>query len=206
MLFRSDVKLANGTSLSDSFMMLLQPQPGSTSQPLFDTRNPSSRVYPYLRNGNYAAALAACVYGPTVDRAKLCPMSRLPMLGTETGGATPTVEQVMARVLVSHDWMAQVFERYLREQDTHGDFRNLLKATTAVVIGARVRPAFYWSATGAIYLDADYLWQTAAERDTVSEAPDPRSDYGNDLAYTRLWRYVQGNQAVGARSPVLQRA
>ena len=29
---------------------------------------------------------------------------------------------------------------------------------------------------------------------------------GNDLAYTRLWRYVQGNQAVGARSPVLQRA
>jgi hypothetical protein len=203
--FRVDVKLANGQSLSDTFMMLLQPQPGSTSQPLFDTRNPSSRVYPYLRNGSYAQALAACIYGPTVDRAKLCPMSRLPMLGTETGGATPTVEQVMARVLVSHDWMAEVFERYLREQDTHGDFRNLLKATTAVVIGARVRPAFYWSATGAIYLDASYLWLTPQQRDTVSETPDPRADFGGDLGYAMLWRYVKDKDYAGGSYPVAER-
>jgi hypothetical protein len=113
---------------------------------------------------------------------------------------------VMARVLVSNDWMGQRFEAFLREQDVHGDFRRLLNATTAIVIGGRVRPAFYWSATGAIYLDADHLWQTPAERDSVSEAPDPRSDYGNDLAYAMLWRYVQGNASVGGRPPVLERA
>ena len=205
MKFRVDVKLASGQSLSQSFQMLLLPQPGSTAQPLFDASNPSSRVYPYLRNGAHAEALAACIYSPQLDRGNLCPMSRLPMLGTETGGATPTVEQVMARVLVSHDWMAQVFERYLREQDTHGDFRNLLKATTAVVIGARVRPAFYWSATGAIYLDASYLWLTPQQRDTVSETPDPRADFGGDLGYTMLWRYVKDKDYAGGSYPVPER-
>jgi hypothetical protein len=111
----------------------------------------------------------------------------------------------MARVLVSNDWMGQRFEAYLREQDSQGDLRRMLNATTAIVIGGRVRPAFYWSATGAVYLDADYLWQTAAERDTISEQPDPRTDYGNDLAYTTLWRYVQGQQSAGGRPPVLER-
>ncbi|HLO93056.1 MAG TPA: hypothetical protein VK195_01960 [Burkholderiaceae bacterium] len=205
MKFRVDVKLAGGQTLSQAFQVLLQPQPGSTSQPLFDASNHSSRVYPYLRNSAYAEALAACIYSPTLDRSNLCPMSRLPMLGTETGGATPTVEQVMARVLVSHDWMAQVFERYLREQDVHGDFRNLLKATTAVVIGARVRPAFYWNATGAIYLDASYLWLTPQQRDTVSETPDPRADYGGDLGYTMLWRYVKDKDYAGGSYPVAER-
>ncbi|MBB2486803.1 hypothetical protein H5407_16370 [Mitsuaria sp. WAJ17] len=205
MKFRVDVKLASGQSLSQSFQMLLLPQPGGTAQPLFDASNPSSRVYPYLQNGPRAEALAACIYSPQLDRGNLCPMSRLPMLGTETGGATPTVEQVMARVLVSHDWMAQVFERYLREQDTHGDFRNLLKATTAVVIGARVRPAFYWSATGAIYLDASYLWLTPQQRDTVSETPDPRADFGGDLGYTMLWRYVKDKGYAGGSYPVAER-
>ncbi|MGM9515630.1 hypothetical protein ACS5PK_15335 [Roseateles sp. DB2] len=205
MKFRVDVKLANGQSLSQGYQLLLLPQPGSTTQPLFDASNPSSRVYPYLRSGPHAEALAACIYSPLLDRANLCPMSRLPMLGTETGGATPTVEQVMARLLVSHDWMAQVFERYLREQDTHGDFRNLLKATTAVVIGARVRPAFYWSATGAIYLDASYLWLTPQQRDTVSETPDPRADFGGDLGYAMLWRYVKDKDYAGGSYPVAER-
>lgn len=205
MKFRVEVKLASGQTLNQGFQLLLQPPPGSTSQPLFDASNPSSRVYPWLRSSAHAEALAACIYSPQLDRGKLCPMSRLPMLGTETGGATPSVEQVMARVLVSHDWMAQVFERYLREQDTHGDFRNLLKASTAVVIGARVRPAFYWKATGAIYLDASYLWLTPQQRDTVSETPDPRADFGGDLGYAMLWRYVKDKDYAGGSYPVAER-
>ena len=111
----------------------------------------------------------------------------------------------MVRVLVSNDWMAQRFEAFLREQDAAGDFRRLLNATTAIVIGSRVRPAFYWSGTGAIYLDASYLWTTPQERDTVSETPDPRADYGNDLAFATLWRYVKNNQSAGDCSPVLER-
>jgi hypothetical protein len=203
---RAEVTLADGRSLTQDFSLLVQPVPAPAASPLFGAGNLSSRTYPYLASSPHAAALRECIYTPALTNASLCTLSRLPLLGTETRGDAPTVEQVMARLLVSNDWMGQRFEAFLREQDTHGDFRRLLNATTAVVIGSRVRPAFYWSATGAIYLDADYLWQTAAERDSVSEAPDPRSDYGNDLAYATLWRYVQNNQSAGGRPPVLERA
>lgn len=203
---RAEVTLADGRSLSQEFSLLVQAPPPAAASPLFGSGNLSSRVYPYLAGGARAAELRDCIYTPALTTANLCTLARLPILGIETRGELPTVEQVMARVLVSNDWMGQRFEAFLREQDVNGDFRRLLNATTAVVIGGRVRPAFYWSATGAIYLDADYLWQTAAERDTVSEAPDPRSDYGSELAYNMLWRYVQGRQSAGGRPPVLERA
>lgn len=203
---RAEVTLADGRGLSQDFNLLVQAAPAAAASPLFGAGNLASRVYPYVAGGAHAAALRECIYTPALSNSNLCTLGRLPLLGTETRGELPTVEQVMARVLVSNDWMGQRFEAFLREQDVNGDFRRLLNATTAVVIGGRVRPAFYWSATGAIYLDADYLWQTPAERDTVSEAPDPRSDYGNDLAYAMLWRYVQGNQSAGGRPPVLERA
>ncbi|MBW8845263.1 MAG: hypothetical protein JF607_09845 [Burkholderiales bacterium] len=202
---RADVTLADGRSFSQEFRLLVQVAPAAGASALFDASNPSSRVYPYLANGPHAAELRDCIYTPALNNATLCTLGRLQLLGTETRGDLPTVEQVMARVLVSNDWMGQRFEAFLREQDVNGDFRRLLNATTGIVIGGKVRPAFYWSATGAIYLDADYLWQTPAERDTVSEAPDPRSDYGNDLAYTMLWRYVQGNKSAGGRSALLDR-
>jgi hypothetical protein len=203
---RADVTLPDGRSASQEFSLLVQPPPAPAASPLFGAGNLSSRVYPYVSGSAHAAALRDCIYTPALSNATLCTLGRLPLLGAETRGELPTVEQVMARVLVSNDWMGQRFEAFLREQDVHGDFRRLLNATTAIVIGGRVRPAFYWSATGAIYLDADHLWQTPAERDSVSEAPDPRSDYGNDLAYAMLWRYVQGNASVGGRPPVLERA
>jgi len=203
---RAEATLADGRSLSQEFSLLVQASPPAAASPLFGSGNPSSRVYPFLAGGARAADLRDCIYTPALSNANLCTLGRLPILGIETRGELPTVEQVMARVMVSNDWMGQRFEAFLREQDVNGDFRRLLNATTAIVIGGRVRPAFYWSATGAIYLDADYLWQTPAERDTVSEAPDPRSDYGNDLAYTMPWRYVQGNKSAGGRSPVLERA
>lgn len=203
---RAEVTLADGRSFTQDFSLLLQAAPPAAASPLFGSGNLSSRVYPYVAGSARAAELRECIYTPALSNNNLCTLGRLPILGTETRGELPTVEQVMARVLVSNDWMGQRFEAFLREQDVNGDFRRLLNATTAIVIGGRVRPAFYWSATGAIYLDADYLWQTAAERDTVSEAPDPRSDYGNDLAYAMLWRYVQGNKSAGGRSAVLERA
>ncbi|MGM9481539.1 hypothetical protein ACS5PN_10140 [Roseateles sp. NT4] len=203
---RAEATLADGRSLTQEFSLLVQATPPAAASPLFGSGNLPSRVYPYVAGGAHVAELRECIYTPALSNNNLCTLGRLSILGTETRGELPTVEQVMARVLVSNDWMGQRFEAFLREQDTNGDFRRLLNATTAIVIGGRVRPAFYWSATGAIYLDADYLWQTAAERDTVSEAPDPRSDYGSDLAYTMLWRYVQGNKSAGGRTSVLERA
>lgn len=206
LVLRATLSWPDGRSVSDDFRLLVQPVPGAAAQPLFRGDNAATRAVPYLENGPQAAPLARCIYNPALQSsgANVCTLGELPLLGQTA--AVPSVEQVMQRVLVSHDWQAEVFERFLREQDTSGDLRRMLAATTAVVIGGRIRPAFYWSATGAIYLDAAFLWLTPEQRDTVSEAPDPRSDYGRDLQYSSPWRYVKDNAFATPARPVTARA
>ena len=205
---RATLSLADGRAFSDDFDLLVQPAPVGIGTPLFSGSNPASRVYVYQPDSPLATALTDCIYSPKLSSSpnNLCTLAHLPLLGQAHPGQAPSVEQVMQRVLVSNDWMGQVFERFLREQDPNNDFRRMLAATTAVVIGSRVRPAFYWSATGAIYLDASYLWLSPEQRDTLSEAPDPRSAYGKSLSYSSPWRYVLNNAYATKVYPVKDRA
>ena len=100
----------------------------------------------------------------------------------------------MDRVVVSHQWMGDRFKDFLVNNDDNNDFKRLLRATTAIVISYDIRPSFYWAATGAIYLDAENFWLTPQERDTINEAPDFRTHFGNDLQFSMPWRYVKDNQ------------
>jgi len=205
---RATLSLPDGRTASGQFSLLVQAQTTVPADPLFTASEPVSRVYPYRAQSAHAQALSDCIYTPRLSRSNpnnLCTLGRLPLLGQATAGATPTVDQVMDRVLVSNDWMAEVFERFLREQDTNGDYRRMLASVTAVVIGGRVRPAFYWNATGAIYLDASYLWLTPEQRDSVSEAPDPRSNNGAALNFATPWRYVKDNRHAVTSYAVVQR-
>ncbi|MCV2353509.1 hypothetical protein LNV09_04970 [Paucibacter sp. B2R-40] len=206
---QADITLASGAKLSGQFNLLVQaPPPNAPADLLFSANDPASRVYPYLAQGPYASALDECVYNPRLTSSNLCTLGKLPLLGQATAGQVPTIEQVMQRVLVSNDWMGEVFERFLREEDKFGDYRRMLASVTAIVIGGRVRPAFYWNATGAIYLDASNLWLTPEQRDTVSESPDPRSNNGALLGFASPWRYVKDNQHAYnslAREPRLSR-
>ena len=194
---RFSATLADGRVATGQFSLLVQAPATRPADPLFTSASPASRVYPYRAQGPFAQALTDCVYSPNLSRSNpnnLCTLGRLPLLGQMTAGAVPTLEQVMQRVLVSNDWMGAAFENFLRDQDTYGDYRRMLASVTAIVMGGQVRPAFYWNATGAIYLDASYLWLTPEQRDTVSESPDPRSNYGAALNYAQPWRYVKDNQ------------
>ncbi len=206
LVLRATLSWPDGRSISDDFRLLVQAPPAAAASPLFNGNNSATRVLPYLENGPNASLLARCIYNPALQSSggNLCTLGELPLLGQIS--ATPTVEQIMQRVLVSHDWQAEVFERFLREQDPSGDLRRMLATTTAVVIGGRIRPAFYWSATGAIYLDASYLWLTPEQRDTISEAPDPRSAFGLDLQYSSPWRYVKNNAFATPARPLAARA
>jgi hypothetical protein len=156
------------------------------------------RVYPYRATGPYASALVPCVYESTQRNNVLCPLTRMPFLAQEAPGGIPSIEQVMNRVVVSHDWMGKNFEDFLRAHDTRGDFRRMLSSVTAIVIGSHVRPSFYYAGTGAIYLDADEFWLTPEERDTVNEAPDFRSSFGKDLQFSSPWRYTKDNASIFA--------
>jgi hypothetical protein len=158
-----------------------------------------SRTYAYNPTSPYASDLVPCVYEANQRFGtgyNMCSLQRLPFLAQEVGAGTPTVEQVMNRVVVSNDWVGRNFENFLRTQDSNGDFRRMLKSVTAVVLGVQVRPSFYYAVTGAIYLDGDNFWLTPEERDTVNEAPDFRSNFGAALNYNGLWRYVQDNRSI----------
>jgi hypothetical protein len=159
-----------------------------------------SRVVPYRPSGPYAAHLQRCVYDPQLQwqptgTRNTCTLATLPFLAQDTAGAEPTVAQIMDRVLVSHDWMGDVFEQFIARADMT-DVRRLLNGVTAIVIGAQVRPSFYYGLTGAIYLDADNFWLTPEQRDVINEAPDFRSDFDRDLQYSGLWRYTLNSNNV----------
>ena len=174
------------------------------SQPIennayFDER--IAAVFPYDNQSPYAENLVACVYSNQLSSS--CTLGTLPLIAQDT--ATPTVDDIMQRVVVSHQWMGDRFKAFLQNHDVHNDFKNLLRATTAIVISYDIRPSFYWAATGAIYLDADNFWLTPDERDTINQAPDYRSNYGNELQFVVPWRYIKNNDYAESFIPESER-
>ena len=194
--FRATLTTRSGTVNSDEVSIVVEALPPQPAGQLFNEW-PAGRVYPYRAAGPYADRLVDCVYSPALyfsnGATNLCPLSRLPLLAAGAPDGVPSVEAIMDRVLVSHDWLGEAFERFLRTQDAHGDFRRLLGSVTAVVLGSHIRPSYYWSATGAIYIDAENLWLNARQRDLVGEAPDYRKAYEKELNFGGPWRYTIGN-------------
>ncbi|QIR14396.1 PKD domain-containing protein [Shewanella aestuarii] len=176
----------NGETLTDDVHILVTKE-NPISSTYFD--EPVARTYAYNRDSPYRQYLPRCVYSNSLNNS--CTINQLPLIGQQT--SNPTIDDIMDRVVVSHDWMGERFKQFLQQKDPISDFITLLQSVTAIVISYDVRPSFYWVVTGAIYLDADNFWQTPAERDTINEAPDYRSDFGKDLQFLMPWRYVKNN-------------
>jgi hypothetical protein len=196
--FRVTLTTSAGTAGDDVWVLVENhPQaPAGSGTHVFEGIH-VSRVYPYRGTGSFAAHLARCTYDVALQWTgggkNLCPLATLPFLHQSTGGAVPTTAQIMDRVLVSHDWIGARFEQFLDSPNASADLKRMFNGVTAIVIGAQVRPSYYYALTGAIYLDADNFWLSAAELDTVNEAPDFRSGFDRDLNYSGLWRYVLNN-------------
>jgi hypothetical protein len=199
LVLRATKQLIGGGSDTDDVLVLVEnyeqapADPANTGPYVFSDLH-VSRVYAYRASSPYAGVLTRCTFDAQLQYfgagSNLCPLTTLPFLEQTTAGALPTVEQVMNRVLVSHDWMGDAFQAMLREHATP-DLLRLFNGVTAVVIGAHIRPSYYYALTGAIYIDANNLWLSAHERDVISEAPDFRSEFDRDLQYSTVWRYVQ---------------
>ncbi len=150
-----------------------------------------ARVFPFVESSPYADVLADCVYSNKINFNKTCTFNTLPLIAHDT--TTPTVDDIMDRVVVSHHWMGERFKEFLENFDPHNDFKNLLRANTAIVISYDIRPSYYWVVSGAIHLDANYFWLTPDERDTINQAPDYRASFGSELNFVMPWRYVKNN-------------
>ena len=207
--FRAILETSAGT-FSDTAYVVVQDRPEANSDYFCDgddeycAKNaPLNPVYSYRADSPYRDVLAGCVYSNQLNDNNLCTLRTLPPIGLVS--SAPTVDQVMDHVLVSHDWMGERFERFLTELDNHGDFARLLRSVTAIVISSDVRPSFYWSLTGAIYLDPDSLWMSPAERDVINEQPDYRSGFSSALDFVTPWRYVKNNNYVFTNYEVQER-
>ena len=160
-------------------------QPDSFSQIL---STDFSNAKTYIGSSPYASVLVNCI--AITEGADSCSLATLPTIGQDS--LNPSIDDIMDRVVVSHDWMG-VRMRNLLEQ-MPAEILLLLRSATAIVIDDDIRPAYFWSATGAIYIDPAYLWLTNAEKSTINTKQDFRSDFGNDLQFKRRWRYVIGNE------------
>ena len=144
-------------------------------------------IYAYVPDSPYSRVLTTCA--AVENGSDSCLLRELPLLGMEL--ENPGIDDIMGRVVVSHEWMGQRFREAL--EVLPDDMLQLLKGVTAIVIDDEVRPSYYWAGTGAIYLDPAFLWLTAEESETVSDEEDYRTDFGNKLSYRSLWRYVLNN-------------
>ena len=205
--FRATMTTSTGRQDADDVVIAIERQ-ALHPDALFDM---TARVHPYRTAARYADVLRQCTYDVNLYytdsvRNNFCKASTLPLLQEEAGpGVIPSVAQIMGRVLVSHDFLGANFEQFLLTQDLHGDFRRMLAGTTAIVLGSHVRPSFYMSATGAIYLDANNLWLDAAQRDVVTEVPDYRLAFDDELNYSGFGRQVKDNDYVRRAFPSTER-
>ncbi len=148
-------------------------------------------TFAFVSASPYASVLRSCTYAGSDTRA--CTIGTLPFLGQDF--PDPSIDDIMSRVLVSHQWMGTNLRAVLEQLPP--DILLMFRSVTAVVIASDIRPAYYTSETGAIYLDADYLWLTPAEEAVVTDEEDFRSGFGDALQFKMPWRYVRNNERLG---------
>ncbi|NRA41122.1 MAG: hypothetical protein HRU21_02305, partial [Pseudomonadales bacterium] len=121
---------------------------------------------------------------------RLCSLEELNFIAADSN--SPTVDEIMQRVVVSDPWMADNFRAAL--QLMPDDMRNLFASVTGVKIDRDIRPAFFTTGTGGIYLDPEYLWVTQEQRRSISDEPDFRAGFGSQLQFVSFARYVKDGQ------------
>ncbi len=146
-----------------------------------------NNFFPYNPDSPYKQALTECVNVDDVNFS--CGLDKLPLIGQIH--KNPTEDNIMDRVLVSHQWMGLRFQEVLKVLPD--DIKTLFKPVTMIVIGSEIRPSYYWTGTAAIYLDPDDLWLKNDEKATISQQQDSRANYGKNLSFVFLWRSVKDN-------------
>ena len=147
-----------------------------------------SNLQPYNSSGPYAGDIVDCVKANSIKSS--CDFLTLPLISMN--GTQPTIDQIMDHVVVSHAWMGDRLRSLLEIMPN--DILLMLRSATAIVIDDSIRPSYYSLTTGAIYIDPAYLWLTNDEKAVISKHADFRSDYGSDLSFKTMKRYVINNQ------------
>lgn len=198
---RANVSFNDGSRATDTAIVTVRDVDFDT-EGLFYSNNfvITQDMHAYNPLSLFKPDLERCVYNNQIPATPNCTFAQLPLIGTSNNN--PSIQDILDRTLVSHQWMGDNFKAYLENSAAGEDMLKLLRGVTAVVISYDVRPSFYWVATGAIYLDARNFWQSPEERDTLNDQADFRSDFGNVLNFSVFWRYTKNNEYYPANTYV----
>ena len=195
--YRAQISYSDGSSAIDEVFVTVKNVAFNTNGLFYSNGDYISEdMHAYRANSPYKQSLETCVYNNNIPGTPSCTLNDLPLIGSVS--PNPSIEDILNRTLVSHAWMGDRFAEYLANSAAGPDMLNLLRGVTAIVISYDVRPSFYWVATGAIYLDANSFWRLPAERDTLNDQADFRSNFGSELQFRFFWRYVKDNQSYPA--------
>lgn len=134
-----------------------------------------------------APHLRRCVYEPIYIPQDDCTLEQIPLIGMRAPEVS--VANIMEHVLVEREWMARRFQYVL--ESLPPELLPLFRSVTAIVIASDVRPSFYLRRTAAIYIDPAHLWLSEEEFNQTPQYPDYRSNFGDELQFRTLWRYVK---------------
>ncbi|MEM7692604.1 MAG: hypothetical protein AAF194_09245, partial [Pseudomonadota bacterium] len=123
---------------------------------------------------------------------EVCSVSEFPLIGLST--ADPTIDNLMDRLVVSHDWMAVRFRQIMALMPP--EMLSMTRSLSAIVIGDSIRPSFFSPTSNAIFLDADLFWLTAEEEATVRQEADFRSEFQRRVDFAHLWDYVIDGESI----------
>ncbi len=137
----------------------------------------------YSPNAPYASAIDTCVSIIS------CSLDELPPIGLKH--SRPAVEDIMSRVVVSHQWMGDRMRDLLIQMPE--SILLMFRATTAIVIHQDIRPSHYRRNTGAIYIDPNNLWLNNEEKLSINKKQDFRQGFGNELNFHIYQRYIIDN-------------
>jgi hypothetical protein len=105
---------------------------------------------------------------------------------------------ILSRLLVSHDWMGKRFEEMMQSFADDSEEILLFRSVTAIIISDNIRPSFYTTRTGAIYIDSSYLYLTEAEKKNTPQFLDYRSDFAKNFTYEQYGEYYYKEDKVSS--------
>lgn len=147
-------------------------------------------VKPVNPSSMYAEAMSKCIYADEDE--KSCLMSTLPLIGL--GKTTITVNDIMNRTLVSHDFMATAFRQVLIRMPP--EVLQMFGAVNAVVISDKINPSFYLTSAGAIFLSGRMFWSNVEEWEKMEHPKDDREAFGTSLQFTTDHDYIKNRQSI----------
>lgn len=147
----------------------------------------NDQARPYRSDSPYAAVLADCA---RADQTNACRLDTLPLIGYQN--SRPSVDDILDRLVVTHNWMGVRMEQLLERLPA--DILLLFRPISAILIGSEVRPSGYFGIRASMQIDPIYLWMGLSEKRTLSTESDFRTDFGADLQFVSLNRFMIGNE------------